>query len=131
MGTCPSQTTGHLQNHGYSSESCVLFTACAISGGDRSIRGRVRAGDVRQTAVTLASMLREAASMLGCQPSVVDELSTSALLLSATELRNLFKIPSDECVGVILDIFFDSTAKTLVIYREFWYFSRIFPTLFS
>ena len=22
-------------------------------------------------------------------------------------------------------------AKTLVIYREFWYFSRIFPTLFS
>ena len=42
-----------------------------------------------------------------------------------------FKIPSDECVGVILDIFFDSTAKTLVIYREFWYFSRIFPTLFS
>ena len=26
--------------------------------------------------------------------------------------------------------FFDSTAKTLVIYREFWYFSRIFPTLF-
>ena len=27
--------------------------------------------------------------------------------------------------------FFDSTAKTLVIYREFWYFSRIFPTLFS
>ena len=40
-------------------------------------------------------------------------------------------IPSDECVGVILDIFFDSTAKTLVIYREFWYFSRIFPTLFS
>ena len=42
-----------------------------------------------------------------------------------------FKIPSDECVGVILDIFFDSTAKTLVIYREFWYFFRIFPTLFS
>ena len=41
------------------------------------------------------------------------------------------KIPSDECVGVILDIFFDSTAKTLVIYRELWYFSRIFPTLFS
>ena len=34
-------------------------------------------------------------------------------------------------MGVILDIFFDSTAKTLVIYREFWYFSRIFPTLFS
>ena len=32
-----------------------------------------------------------------------------------------FKIPSDECVGVILDFFFDSTAKTLVIYREFWY----------
>ena len=26
--------------------------------------------------------------------------------------------------------FFDSTAKTLVIYREFWYFPRIFPTLF-
>ena len=41
------------------------------------------------------------------------------------------KIPSDECVGVILDFFFDSTARTLVIYREFWYFSRIFPTLFS
>ena len=41
------------------------------------------------------------------------------------------KIPSDECVGVILDFFFDSTAKTLVIYREFWYFSRIFPTLLS
>ena len=34
-------------------------------------------------------------------------------------------------MGVILDIFFDSTAKTLVIYREFWYFFRIFPTLFS
>ena len=34
-------------------------------------------------------------------------------------------------MGVILDFFFDSTAKTLVIYREFWYFSRIFPTLFS
>ena len=42
-----------------------------------------------------------------------------------------FKIPSDECVGVILDFFFNSTAKTLAIYREFWYFSRIFPTLFS
>ena len=41
------------------------------------------------------------------------------------------KIPYNECVGVILNIFFDSTAKTLVIYREFWYFSRIFPTLFS
>ena len=40
------------------------------------------------------------------------------------------KIPYDECVGVILNIFFDGTAKTLVIYREFWYFSRIFPTLF-
>ena len=37
----------------------------------------------------------------------------------------------DECVGVILDIFFDSTAKTLMIYRELWYFSLIFPTLFS
>ena len=34
-------------------------------------------------------------------------------------------------MGVILDFFFNSTAKTLVIYREFWYFSRIFPTLFS
>ena len=34
-------------------------------------------------------------------------------------------------MGVILDIFFDSTAKMLVIYREFWYFSRIFPILFS
>ena len=34
-------------------------------------------------------------------------------------------------MGVILDFFFDSTAKTLVIYRELWYFSRIFPTLFS
>ena len=45
--------------------------------------------------------------------------------------KKRFKIPSDECVGVILDFFFDSTAKTLVIYREFWYFSRIFPTLFS
>ena len=44
---------------------------------------------------------------------------------------NSLKIPSDECVGVILDIFFDSTAKTLVIYREFWYFFRVFPTLFS
>ena len=43
----------------------------------------------------------------------------------------MFKIPSDECVGIILDFFFDSTARTLVIYREFWYFSRIFPTLFS
>ena len=37
----------------------------------------------------------------------------------------MVKIPSDECVGVILDFFFDSTAKTLVN------FSRIFPTLFS
>ena len=46
-------------------------------------------------------------------------------------LTENFKIPSDECVGVILDFFFNSTAKTLVIYREFWYFSRIFPTLFS
>ena len=27
--------------------------------------------------------------------------------------------------------FFDSTAKTLVIYTEFWYFSRSFSTLFS
>ena len=34
-------------------------------------------------------------------------------------------------MGVILDFFFDSTARTLVIYREFWYFSRIFPTWFS
>ena len=34
-------------------------------------------------------------------------------------------------MGVTLDFFFDSTAKTLVIYREFRYFSRIFPTLFS
>ena len=45
--------------------------------------------------------------------------------------RQKLKIPSDECVGVILDIFFDSTAKTLVIYREFWYIFRIFLTLFS
>ena len=33
--------------------------------------------------------------------------------------------------GRYFRFFFDSTAKTLVIYREFWYFSRIFPTLFS
>ena len=39
-------------------------------------------------------------------------------------------VPYDECMGIILD-FFDSTSKTLVIYREFWYFSQIFPTLFS
>ena len=45
--------------------------------------------------------------------------------------KHAIKIPSDECVGVVLDNFFDSTAKTLVIYSEFWYFSRIFPTLFS
>ena len=28
------------------------------------------------------------------------------------------KVPYDECVGVILNIFFDSTAKTLVIYNN-------------
>ena len=46
-------------------------------------------------------------------------------------LHMYIKIPYDEYVGIILDIFFDSMAKTLVIYREFWYFSRIFPTLVS
>ena len=57
------------------------------------------------------------------------QLCTPTLMTLLIQLQ--IKIPSDECVGVILDIFFDSTAKTLVIYREFWYFSRIFPTLFS
>ena len=33
--------------------------------------------------------------------------------------------------GRYFRFFFYSTAKTLVIYREFWYFFRIFPTLFS
>ena len=39
-------------------------------------------------------------------------------------------IPYDECVGIIL-FFFDSTAKTLVIYREYWYFLTLFSQLIS
>ena len=36
-------------------------------------------------------------------------------------------------VRLVLSVlaFFDSTVKTIVIYREFWYLSRIFPILFS
>ena len=39
---------------------------------------------------------------------------------------------SNDCAwAYVSDIFFNGTAKTLVIYGEFRYISRIFPTLFS
>ena len=57
--------------------------------------------------------------------------SHSKVVQSLPKKIRQLKIPSDECVGVILDFILNSTAKTLAIYREFWYFSRIFPTLFS
>ena len=47
------------------------------------------------------------------------------------DLCGRIRISNDCAWAYVSDIFFNGTAKTLVIYDEFRYISRIFPTLFS